>query len=76
MEQTDDSIDKFINFLKGIENKKQTLDDVIEQICNNNLNKAYESADTIIQTEINQTKNLLDYIRQNLYKEENRKLNN
>ena len=70
MEQTDDSIDKFINFLKGIENKEQTLDEAIEQIYNNNLNKAYENADKYIQKEINQTKNLLEIISKNLYKKE------
>ena len=69
MEQTDDSIDKFINFLKGIENKEQTLDDLIEQIYNNNLNKAYNTTEKYIQIEISQTKKLLETI-QKLCKEE------
>ena len=67
MEQFDDSIDKLIKELKEIKNKEQTLDEVIEQIYQNNLNKSFENTDKYIKIEIIQTKNLLEEIRQKLY---------
>ena len=70
MSQSNESIDELIEYLKGIKNKEITLNELIEQIYLNNLNKSFRTTEKYIQTEIIQSKSLLEAVRQNLFKDE------
>ena len=70
MEQSNNSIDKLIKVLKEINNKEQTLDEVIEQIYQNNINKSFQNADKYIRQEIIQNKNFLEEIKTKIYRVE------
>ena len=72
MEQSNYQIDKLLTVLKEINNKEQTLDEVIEQIYQININKSFQNAEKYIKQEIIQSQNFLEEIKSKLYKVENK----
>ena len=67
-EQQKESLDKMIEFLSQIENKNQTIVDVINDLIEKKLNNAQILTEKLIQQEINQNilllKNLKKYLNQ------------
>ena len=66
MDNSDESIDKLIKILKLIPNKEQTLENFIEQIYIDNINKAQKETEDKIDIEIKQSKTLLQNIKEKL----------
>ena len=67
-EQQKEALDKMIKFLSQIENKNQTIVDVINDLTEKKVNNAQILTEKLIQQEINQNilllKNLKKYLNQ------------
>ena len=67
-EQQKEALDKMIEFLSQIENKNQTIVDVINDLTEKKVNNAQILTEKLIQQEINQNilllKNLKKYLNQ------------
>ena len=67
-QEQNESLEKMIDFLSNIENKDQTLVEVINELVEKNVNNAEILTEKLIQQEINQNilliKNLKKYFTQ------------
>ena len=67
-QEQNESLEKMIDFLSNIENKEQTLVEVINDLVEKNVNNAEILTEKLIQQEINQNilliKNLKKYFTQ------------
>ena len=69
MSQSNESIDELIKCLKDVKNKDITLNELIEEIYFSNIIKSFRTTEKYIKAEIVQSKNVLEAVRQNLFKE-------
>ena len=71
MENKNKEIDEMIEFFSMIENKEQTVGQVIENLIDNKIKNAEIETDKIIQKEISQNKELLKNLQNNMFQIDN-----